>query len=78
LRQPVNIVIRSMESQAQDVAVNVAAVSNAGNYKTAEEHINKVQDKSSAKHMHTTITKHRTANIMANRMSVRKEVTSKK
>jgi len=52
----------------QDIAVNMFAVSNTGNHKTAEEEsINKGQDKSSPKHTHTT----------ANSMSVRNEVTYK-
>jgi len=38
----------------QDVADNLAAVSNAVNRKNAEEHINKGPDNSSTKHKHTT------------------------
>ena len=38
----------------QDVADNVAAVSNTVNRKNAEEHINKGPEKSSTKHKHTT------------------------
>jgi len=52
----------------QVVAVNVAAVSNQGNHKTAEG-----QDKSFANHKHATTTEHMTANSM----SVKEEITSK-
>jgi len=47
----------------QDVADNVAAVSNTVNRKNAEEHVNKGPDKSSTKHKHTTtINKPRSTN----------------
>jgi len=59
----------------QDVADNVAAVSNTVNRKNAEEHINDGPDKSSTKHKHTTCSSKPES---TNSKSVTKEVTSKK
>lgn len=61
----------------QDVADNVAAVSNTANRKNAEEHINKGPDTSSTKHKHTT-SSNRHKPKSTNSKSVTKEVTSKK
>ena len=59
----------------QDVADNVATVSNTANHKNAEEHINKGPDKSSTKRKHTTSSSKPKS---TNSKSVTKEVTSKK
>ena len=58
----------------QDVADNVAAVSNTVNRKNAEEHINKGPDKSCTKHKHTISSSKPKS---TNSESVTKEVTSK-
>ena len=59
----------------QDVADNVAAVSNTVNHENAEEHINKGPDKSSTKHKHTTSSSKPKS---TNSKSVTNEVTSEK
>ena len=59
----------------QDVADNVAAVSNTVNRKNAKEYINKGPDKSSTKHKHTTSSSKPKSTSSKN---VAKEVTSKK
>ena len=58
----------------QDVADNVAAVSNTVNRTNAEEYINNGLDKSSTKHKHTTSS---SKPECTNSNSVTKEVTSK-
>jgi len=59
----------------QDVADNVAAVSNTVNRKNAEEHINKGPDNSSTKHKHTTSSSKARVTESTSSKSVTKEVT---
>jgi len=59
----------------QDVADNVAAVSNTVNRKNGEAHMNKGPDKSSTKHKHATSSSKPKS---TNSKNVTKEVTSKK